>query len=149
MHRCCPSRAAGRSANQEPPVVSCAGDCLLVSREVDVRCIRVLCFCGLQCGWGASVVLEGREKIACVQRSWILRGLGVEVGQQVQQFSFAGCCLLILVGWMLDFCVLVVVICCSLFGFCRAGGQRENCVCEAVLAVAGCACQSQARDTAP
>ena len=54
--------------------------------------------------WG-FIVLEGRNKIACVQRSWILRGPGVEVEQQAQQFSFAGCCLLILVGWMLDSCV--------------------------------------------
>jgi len=70
-------------------------------------------------------VLEGREKIACVQRSWILRGLGVEAEQQAQQFSCAGCCLLILVGWMLDSCVGVVVLCCSLLQFFVLEGREK------------------------
>ena len=47
-------------------------------------------------------MLEGREKIACVQRFCLLRGLGLNVGQQAQQFSFAGRCLLKMVDWVLD-----------------------------------------------
>ena len=47
-------------------------------------------------------MLEGTEKVACVQKFCLLRGLGVNVEQQVQPFSFAGRCLLKMVDWMLD-----------------------------------------------
>jgi hypothetical protein len=36
------------------------------------------------------VVLEGGEKTMCDSRSWLLRVLGVEAQQQLQQFSFLG-----------------------------------------------------------
>ena len=48
VFRCWPLHAAGMSATQESPVVSCTSGCLLVSREVDDRCIRVRCVCVLQ-----------------------------------------------------------------------------------------------------
>ena len=47
-------------------------------------------------------VLESREKIACVNKFCLLRGLGVNVGQQAQQFSFAGNGFLKIVDWVLD-----------------------------------------------